>query len=150
MDARAGATQTFSWPTELLVGLDIPSRDVGIVGWTRLPIADRDREVYLPLAVRPAGASTRPLDPDYELVLVPGRELSEVYLSLAPLGDDGRPLEFLQDGEPLDYGYYPAGIGIDIELPELTTPGLYFLELGATTADSKATAVELYFYHPER
>ncbi len=150
MDARAGAAQTFSWPTELLAGLDIPAKDVGIVGWTRHPVGGSDLEVYLPLAVRSAGSPAKPSAGGYELVLVPGRELSEVYLSLAPLGDDGRPLEFLQDGEPLDYGYYPAGLGIEIALPKLTTSGLYYLELGATTAGGKAAAVELYFYHSDR
>ncbi len=144
MDAVAVAPP-FAWPTHLLTSLEIPPREVGLVAWTRQNLGGEAREVYLPLAVQsPRPAGTR----SHRLVILPGRELQEVYLSLAPLGKDGVPGKFLKDGAPLGYSYYPAGRGTEIELPALPATGFYHLELGATLAGGGVASLELVFYHP--
>ena len=145
MDAeRPAGAAAFTWPTDLLTRLRILPREVGLVAWTERTLGGKPREVYLPLTVRSAG----PGGGGYLLVLRPGRELSEVYLSLAPLDRDGLLGEFLKDSEPLSYGYYPAGHGTEIELPALPAAGFYHLELGARFASGGVTAIELVFYHP--
>ena len=143
MDAVAAAPP-FVWPTDVLAALDIPPREIGLIAWTRRTLGGEAREVYLPLTVRPAVSGNG----GCRLVILPGRELSEVYLSLAPLGKDGVPGEFLKDGEALGYGFYPAGRGTRIELPALPAAGFYHLEIGATLAGGGVASLELVFYHP--
>ena len=82
----------------------------------------------------------------YQLVLVPGSELKEVYLSLAQVGADGQPRSFVMSDRPLGKGYYPAERGILIEIPEIKAPGVYYLEVGATNRYGGLTTQRMWFY----
>jgi hypothetical protein len=73
--------------------------------------------------------------------------LIEVFVSLAAIGVDGRPVSFLRDGEALEYGYYPAERDITIPITGLEIPGVYYLEIGAPLKGGGVTTVELWFYH---
>lgn len=148
MDA-AGASETssFQWPPEVLQALNITAADLGVVAWVMYPMGGMEREIYLPLRFgqeRAPGASDR-----YEVVLWPGQELTEVYVSLATVDSKGSPAEFLWDGKALAYGYYPPerGIVFDILKTELQRPGVYYLEIGATLRSGGVFTLEQRFYH---
>lgn len=143
---RPAGTTSFLWPVEVLSGLGYTRQDIGVVGWTRTQVGGDERRIHLPVRVTqgpsPAGSE------GYLLVIQPGRELTEVYVSVAEVGADGEPSRFLRDGDPLGYGYYPARRGLEIPVSGLGEPGVYYLEVGARVKGGGVTAVELWFFHP--
>jgi hypothetical protein len=143
---RSSESQTFNWPVGLLAALAIPRQDIGVVGWTRYSVGEIEKEVYLPLRISQKKDKNRL--GSYTVVLLPGAELSEVYVSLATVGKDGHPETFLRDGIALGNNYYPADRPIDIPISDLKAPGLYYLEIGATLKTGGSATVEFWFHHP--
>jgi hypothetical protein len=143
---RPSGTTAYKWPTNVLAALNIQRRDIGLIGWSWYTIRGERQRVYVPLRVerqsKPCSSYT------YQIVLLPGKELDEVFVSLAQLGTDGRPGLFLLDGKALNYGYYPAGRGITIPIRNLQKIGVYYLELGAMFKGGGTDTVELFFYYP--
>jgi hypothetical protein len=139
------AKTSYEWPTDVLAALNIPKKDLGVTGWFRYSLGETIQRVYLPLSVT---QKQMPLTSgSYRLVLIPGRELMEVFVSLANVGADGQPDVFILEGEPLNYGYYPAEREITIPISHLKEKGIYFTEIGATLRGGGAATVELWFYH---
>lgn len=142
---RPPQSKSYAWPSNILAALKIGRKDIGLVGWTRYPVGKIKRNVYVPLRVtqrrNPSGSGR------YQVVVVPGRELTEVFISVAAVGPNKRPGRFLRDGDALGYGYYPAGRGIRIPISNLKAPGVYYLGIGATLKGGGATAVDVWFYH---
>jgi hypothetical protein len=143
---RAAGTKSYIWPTAVLAALGLSRPDVGVVGWTRRLVGQTMRDVFLPLHISQTGV---PPANGYQVVLLPGRELVEVYVTLATVGADGAPADSVRDGVALEYGYYPAGRGIVIPLTGMEEPGLYYLELGATLRGGGVATTELWFLHSE-
>lgn len=143
---RPSATESFTWPVSLLSSLEIPRQDLGIIGWIQLLIGTIEREVYVPIRIHQQQDGG--LVGTYTVVLLPGVELSEVYVSIARLGENGRPGIFLRDGQALGYGYYPADRRIDFPITNPGPRGFYYLEIGATLKSGGSATVELWFYHP--
>jgi hypothetical protein len=147
MDAvRPSSSTSFTWPAEILTALEISRKDIGIVGSARLPVGQIERDVYVPLQIRQQRDPLR--SGSYRLVLLPGVELTELFISLATVGADGRHHTALKDEEALGYGYYPAERPIEVAISNLKTPGIYHLEIGARLRAGGAFTVELWFYHP--
>lgn len=147
MDAyRPAGNLSYSWPTNILSPLNILKSDIGLTGTFPYDLGQVKREIYIPLRIRqeekavPRG--------DYNLVLLPGVELKEVFISLTLLGADGRPGSLIRDGGKLGYGYYPAERGIEIPISGLKDAGIYFLEIGAELRNGGLSTLELWFYHP--
>jgi hypothetical protein len=148
MDAvRSAGSASFQWPTDILAALEIPRRDLGVLGWMSYALGGVKREVYLPLRISQQGHA--PQARTYHVVLWPGQELTEVFVSLAPMKADGSIGPFLpnQDGRPLKYGYYPAERAIEFDLPAPETPGIYYLEIGATPRKGGIITIPNWFYH---
>jgi hypothetical protein len=147
MDTRLpGMGTPWAWPTDVLGGLRLGRADLGIVGWTSLPLGSgKEEPVYLPLTVG-QGEAARP--DGYRVVLVPGERLVEVTWSLAPglaaTGLPGAPLA----GGPLGYGYYPARQPTVFTVPAPSEPGLYVLSLHADMRTGGPADRDLWFYHP--
>jgi len=139
---RPPEDSSYRWPSRVLSAEQIRRRDLGVVGWTRMRIADSARVVFVPLEVR---QSRSPSCGGYDLVLVPGERLTEVYLSLAFLGADGTPVEFIKRDQPLGRGFYPAEnpIPVQIKSSEVPKPGLYYLKTAARLSNG-ATATKEY------
>lgn len=149
MDATAPAGKSsYGWPTAILASLGIRQRDVGMLGWEMRVIGGVAQRVYHPLRIRQQRDSQRASS--YQLVILPGRQLSEVYVRLAALGKDGSLGKFIRDGAPLQYGHYPAERALIIPIPAPKAPGLYYLEIGADLAGGGAATTQLYFYHADR
>lgn len=145
---RPPGESSFSWPLNILSALNIARKDIGVLGWTRLPVGETERTVYMPLRIHQQRNITQ--SSNYQLVILPGLELIEVYISLAIVGMNGNPRVFLKDAEALEYGYYPAERGIAVPISGLKETGIYFIEVGATMRGGGSSAIELWFYHYSR
>jgi hypothetical protein len=144
--ARPSGSRSYSWKSDLLAAIGITRPELGILGSARVPDAGGEREIYLPLRI---GQKTKPARTGtYNLVVVPGAEAKELYLTLAL--ENGRGRGPLKNGEPLGYGYYPAERPVEIPISGLTEPGIYRVEVGATLRNGMVSTVEFWFYHPRR
>lgn len=142
---RPPGSGSYIWPTALLSKFNLRKNELGWMAWTAHPVGKATQDVYVPLRVRQTGGSR---SSSYQVTLVPGVELSEVFVSLAPVDKDGRISTYIKKDEPLKYSYYPADRPINIPLPPLGEPGIYNLEIKATRrAGGGASVPSLWFYH---
>jgi hypothetical protein len=145
MDTVVSSDKTaYLWPATVLNSLHLSKQDVGVVGFTNFPIGGQDRTVYLPLRISEKSQKTAPR---YQIVVIPGEELKEVFLSLAKVEADGQPHTFSISDRPLHLGYYPAERGIFIDIPDPGQPGIYYVEIGATSKYGNPLSKQIWFYH---
>jgi hypothetical protein len=140
--ARSGS-KTFTWPSDVLNALRLSREEIGIVGIARTSVGETQHDIYLPLRVgqdRKASASG-----GYQLVLVPGVELKEIFVTLT--AQHGKKSSVLKDGEALGYGFYPAERPVAIPISGVRDRGVYHLEIGATLRSGGASTADLWFYH---
>jgi hypothetical protein len=120
--------------------------ELGIVVWTSQRLGGQDRQVYLPVAVTTSKPDKKT---SYEVIVVSGVELRELYVSLSLLDKDGSRVATLRKQEPLKAGYYPAEEGIPISVPELKKAGFYLLELGAEFQGGGVSTETVWFRYDE-
>jgi hypothetical protein len=143
---RPAGAASYAWPLDVASALGIEAGEVGVLGWWETEIDGSRRSIHVPVDV-----ST--LEPKiqsgaYEIVLVPGAELEEVYLTLAPLDGAGVPGAPLLDGEPLGWGYYPAGRPLQFPLEvDAAQEGLFLLEVAATLRAGGGATTRFWFRH---
>lgn len=142
---RPSNSFSYHWSTDMLADLDILKKDIGILGWMKYSINGVQRDVYLPLRIRQKEKMNS--SHTYQMVLMPDQELREVFVSIAYVPPDGEIKHFLMDGEPLKFGYYPAGQKIEVDVSDLPKPGMYYLEIGAIIQRGGVFTKELWFYH---
>jgi hypothetical protein len=140
----AGGT-SYSWPPAVLRELQLRKPELGVVAWVTQQVGSATRDVYLPVRVgqRAAPAAAN----GYLLVLVPGVELVEVYVTLVAVKADGQPGKPIQESRPLGRVYYPAERDIPILIAPPTTPGVYYLHIGAPLREGGSADLRLWFYH---
>lgn len=143
---RPSGEAAYAWPKDTLGALEIPRPGLGVLGWTTRVVGGMPRPVYLPLRVRQGSASSTEPATEHRVLVIPGRELEEVYVTLARLGAAGEPDEWLRRGEPLGYGYYPAERPIRIVLSLGGLPGCYRLEVTGNLRGGGTTATALWLY----
>ena len=147
MDAASSGTNSFfAWPAGVLTSLNIKRNDIGVTGKIKLPVGKTERFVYLPLRIRKQGESKR--TGSYKLILLPGVQLTEIYISLAPVGQNGNPEKFIRTDEALGYGYYPAERAVEIPFTAPKNTGIYYVKLGAKIKSGGTKAIEFWFYNP--
>jgi hypothetical protein len=142
---RSSGSSPYTWQPNLLAALKLKREELGFTARTSNLVGETKRDVYLPLRIRQKGPAAR--SRSYQAVIVPGIELAEVYYSLAPVGRDGRPGAFIKKDQALGYSHYPGDRGINLKLPELRTPGIYYLSIGVTFMAGGSTTAEVWFYH---
>ncbi len=142
---RASSETSYRWPNDVLRKLSISRWDIGLIGWGLYSLDGHEQNVCLPLRV----TQSREAVPSetYQVQLWPIQELEEVFISTATINPDGSPKTFLQDGEVLGYGFYPAKRVITFEIPKPEKPGIYYLEVGATLSSGGVVTIEYWFYH---
>jgi hypothetical protein len=140
---QGGSDSSWTWPADLLAALDIGRPELGVVAWTRQAVGDTERDVHLPLRI--GAAQTTDAAGGYTLIVVPQVELTEMYVTVAAIGGDGRAAAYLRDEEPLGYGYYPTDRPIEITIARPATPGLYRVQIGAGIRGGGSLATELWF-----
>jgi hypothetical protein len=143
MDAvRPAGSKSFKWPSDLLAGLGINRSDLGVLGIAHVNAGGAERDVYLPLRITQSARAAR--NDGYQLVILPGVELREVFLTLASF--HAGKATILKNAVPLGYGYYPADRAVEIPISRVPANGLYHLEIGATLRTGGASTAELWFY----
>ncbi len=148
MDSRQPAeAESFRWPLEVLAGVGIGRTSLGVLGSIERPLAGKERRVLLALRIGQASGTTA--EGSYELLIRPGVELSEVYLSLAGVTDDGKEGDYLVDEEALNFGFYPAERAFAVPLPALPKAGLYYISIAAELAGGADATVAAYILHPD-
>jgi hypothetical protein len=86
----------------------------------------------------------------YEVVLLPGIELGEVYLSLASVDSNGNQGDWIWKQEELGYGHYPQGWPVRFpifDLLDVEKTGIYYLEIGIISKYAAAFVMKLWFHH---
>jgi hypothetical protein len=142
---RPPGDTSYQWPTHLLRTLGLRRTDLGVLGWTSLPVGGPPHDVYIPLRIQ-APDSASPAR-RIQMVILAGVELNEVYVSLVPVREDGSAGTYLQRDQPLKYGYYPADRGVRIPLPVIERPGVYLVEVGATLRSGGSSTTRFWLYH---
>jgi hypothetical protein len=127
----------------LLNSFRLQQNELGIVAWSQISLGGANRQLYVPVGVNEAKTRTVL---GGEVILVPGGELRELYLTFALLKPDGTPADYIAKDKPLRYGYYPAERGVPVELPPWKTPGNYLLEFGAELATGGVSSERIWFY----
>ena len=138
----------FSWPTNVLASLKILKNDIGIAASTSYQLGKNEHDVYLP--VRISQKSNDTAKSNYHVLLMPGEELKEVYISISKIGNDGQTEKVIKNGVRLGYGYYPADRAIDIPLEGLKETGTYSMHVGATLKNSGSASIDFWFYNPKK
>ncbi len=142
---RPEQSVAYRWPSGLLRAERIPRRELGVIGWTQATIGGARSDVYVPLRIRQQhGVSACGI---YDVVLWPGEQLAEVYVSVAPVGADGRLGAFVRQ-DSLNYGFYPAESPIKFQLKqrEMGPPGIYYLKIGARLGSGGTSTKEYWLY----
>ncbi len=142
---RPSSSSSYHWSTDILAEMNISKHDLGHLGWITASIGGIQRNIYLPLRIRQHKSSVS--SQTYQVILMSDRELKEVYMSLAYVNSDGEINQFLLDGKPLDYRYYPAGRKIEFHISDLPTPGIYYVEIHTAIISGGWSREELWFYH---
>jgi len=130
-------SHSYRWPTDMLAALKLTRRDFGIVAFTEQKPGN---VVYLPVRIGNSSAGTRQT---YELLLVPGEELKELYVGLWRISGGKR--ESVSPAKPLGYGFYPAGRSFAVPVGPIERAGMYLLELGATLRNGGSVSEEVRF-----
>ncbi len=143
----APGSDSYRWSPDILAALNILRRDIGVVGWTEHLVGQNKQDVYVPLRIRQK-ENAIPFT-TYQVILLPGLELTEVFISLARLQPDEKSKHFIMDEEPLGYGYYPAerGVGVEFDVSDLQEPGIYYLEIAVTFRSGGSDTISIWFYH---
>ena len=148
MDSRRPAeAESFRWPLEVLAGVGIERTSLGVLGSIQRPLAGKVRRVLVALRIRQGGGASA--EDSYELLIRPGVELREVYLSVAAVSDNGMEDHYLVDEKPLNFGFYPAERAFAVPLPALPRAGLYYISIAAELTGGADATVAAYFLHPD-
>lgn len=142
---RSAGSRSFTWPPDVLAALRLGKSELGVLAWTTRRIGTTDRTVFEPLRLRQQGAAT---PGPYRLVVVPGVQLEEIFVSVAPLTPNGEPGPYAIDKQPAALGYYPAGRAAAIAVQAPSTAGVYRIDLGATLTQGGTSALTAYFSRP--
>ncbi len=142
---RAGGTR-YRWPTDGLAAVKLARADVGLVGFTRMPIGGVEQEVLLPLSASQS-VGTRAAPAVYTLLLLPAVGLSELFVSVTPLVPDGRAARGVAPGRELGYGLYPADALVEVPIDAPRKRGLYAVQIGARLRSGGSTTLQFVFYH---
>jgi hypothetical protein len=143
---RPEGADRFEWPAaDVVARLNLSHAEIGILGWVEQTVGARLNHVYVPVRFNDA---REPAKGRYVARVVPGVELSQLFVTLATIGPDGRDEQYVMRDEPLNHGFYPAARPISVKLPALPLPGLYRLTLGAVLRSGGSATGAFVFYHP--
>jgi hypothetical protein len=149
-------TTSFSWPADIVNQVGLSPGDVGVVAWTSHKVGQSVQELYLPVAVTLAQShassslSTQSRGAGLDLLVMPGTELKELYVSIYRLKSDGSPARTVRNEKALQLGYYPSrrGIHVEVQFSELSEPGIYFVQLSAEPKRGSQKSLPIYFFFP--
>lgn len=97
--------------------------------------------IYLPLRVSQDGSDPAPTP--YQVTVISGAEVEEIYWSLAMEGSD----EFLVYDRNLDRKPYVANQPVTFQLDQVVEPGGYLLTVGAELSNGLSDSIQVPFLH---
>jgi len=148
MDAeRPAGIRSYTWPATILGNLDLSRQFLGVLAWNEIDVGGQARRVYVPLKV---GAMPGASGGSFELQLVSGTELTEVYLTLAAVNEAGVTRRTYWQRRPLGHSFYPAQQPITIPITGLDQSGLHHLEIAVVQRDGGSANAEVWFAHLTR
>jgi hypothetical protein len=143
MDAeRPAGIRSYTWPATILGNLDLSRQFLGVLAWNEIDVGGQARRVYLPLAV---GATPNAPGGSFELQLVAGTELTEVYLTLAAVSETGATRRTYWQRRRLGRSFYPAQQPITIPITGLEESGLHRLDIAVAQRDGGSANAEVWF-----
>jgi hypothetical protein len=147
MDAeRPAGVHAYAWETAILGNLGLSRRLLGAVAWQEATVGSQAQRIHLPLRIASTGRAAH--SGSYELTLLAGVELTEVFVTLSRMDEDGRAHQTYLQKRPLEYGYYPPHQGIAVPISNLTQRGVHRLEIAAKQRDLESATAEFWFFHP--
>ncbi len=149
MDASSAPDKPFSWPVNVLASLNIEKNDIGVVALTKDSVLGKQKDIYVPVRIS-QNATEGSRNSNYTITVLPGLEISEIYISIAQPEIDGRPERMIKKKEKLGYGYYPADRSIDIPISGIQERGVYRMQIDATLRNGNSTSIEIWFFIPGR
>jgi hypothetical protein len=123
-------------------------RDLAVAAWASYKTRGGVRDVYVPIEIThakiAAAAGRVP-----QITLLPGRHLSEVYLSVESLNADLTPANTLLKEAPVGEFSYPGGVPITLPLARLkiVTSGFYSVKIGATVKNGLPATLPIILYY---
>jgi hypothetical protein len=144
---QTGSTR-YRWPTDVLAAVNLAPANIGLLGWTRLAVGGAEQDVYLPLVASQGNPRAAP--GSYTVLVRPAVELSELFLTVTRLADDGSPGRVMQPSHELGYGYYPAENTIEVSVDAPAERGLYAVHLGARVRSGGASTLQFIVLAPGR
>jgi hypothetical protein len=140
---RPAGSASFAWPADFLAALRLGKSELGVLAWTTRRIGSVERPVFEPVRVRQRAAATP--GAYHRVVVVPGVQVDEIYVSVASLKPNGDTGAYTIDKRPAALGYYPAGRAAVIDVPVPSAAGVYRIDLGATLTQGGTSAMTAYF-----
>jgi hypothetical protein len=140
----------FTWPLDLVRDVGLQQRDLAVVAWTTYKSGSTTREVYLPVSIT-AASSTVSQARQPRILLLPGRTLNEIFLTVQALDASLAPSSTVLRDEPYGEGpyYAEAPISLDWKRLKITVPGLYMLKIGATVANGTPATLQQTLYYAD-
>lgn len=144
-DRPPGST-SWEWPIEPRCSSEVRLRvrELGVVARTKAMVGAKAVELMMPV-----GFATRTgsgAQPPYRAVIVPGRRVAEIYVSLWNYSNPQAPARIIAE-RPLDMKPYPAGVPVVLELTarDVRDKALYRLVSSVEFESGEREAVDLYF-----
>ena len=141
---RPAHSASFEWPLDLVAALGLTRNDLGVLAWTVRRLGSAELLVHIPVRIR---QRTTPAPEAYRMVLVPGVQVEELFLSVARVDADGQPGPYSIDKMPIGLGYYPAGRAVVVPLRIPSVAGVYRIDVGATLTQGGVSAIRAYLAH---
>jgi hypothetical protein len=142
------------WPLDIVHDAQLTRPDLAVAAWASYKAGGRMHDVYVPVEITHSRAVTRPSRASAEIILLPGRPLTEVYLTVRSLNADLMPSSSkpILEEEPLGDFSYPDGIPIPVSLERLkiSETGFYSIKFGATAKNGLPATLTITLYYARR
>jgi hypothetical protein len=142
---RPPTASSFQWPQDPRCSNEVAlaAPDLAILARAPAMLGSRAIEVLLPVGLSRQAAT--PVRPPYDAVLMPGRRLREVYVSLWRYSGT-MPTPIVME-RPLGMKPYPANTRVVVPLTaaDVSQPGLYRVRASVEFDAGEVEAVEFYF-----
>jgi hypothetical protein len=146
---RPSSASSFEWPPAPRCNNDVrlTASEWGILAQVPSTVDARVADVLLPVSLSRTSSTGSRLP--YRAVLVPGRRLNEIYVSLWRQGTNGSPARRVFFERPLGRSPYLPGtpVAVPLSSADVTEPGVYRATVSAQSDSGTPEALEFLFFH---
>jgi hypothetical protein len=152
---RAADSSNFTWPTDVLCAppLNLTRKEIAVTEWINHALRNgKDIHLYLPIVVSQAsetGNENLASKNEYNLVILPGIQLDQVYFTLQHFDDDAAGT-VIKEQEEQNQFFYPAQRPIVFKLSsaERGPSHEYYFAVSARKKEGGSAAIEGLFFFP--